>query len=77
MTANPMESFSRNLSNFPKVTTAFPLVGVGENSPPRSLNTPWLSGCRGGLLTAGKFIRISRSGMHRDVNVLNTIELNT
>lgn len=28
MTANPTESFSRNLSNFPKVTTTFPSVGI-------------------------------------------------
>lgn len=27
MTANPTESFSRNLSNSPKVTTTFPSVG--------------------------------------------------
>ena len=35
MTANPTESFSRNLSNFPKVTTAFPLVGVEGNILPK------------------------------------------
>lgn len=35
MTANPTESFSRNLSNFPKVTTTFPSVGTEETILPK------------------------------------------
>lgn len=39
MTANPAESFSRNLSNFPKVTTTFPFVGGGGKILPNILKS--------------------------------------
>lgn len=39
MTANLTESFSRNLSNFPKVTTTFPFVGGGGNILPKNFKS--------------------------------------
>lgn len=35
MIASPTESFSRNMSNFPQVTTAFPFVGIEGNILPQ------------------------------------------